>query len=75
MAGRKRRAKSNNLDARLTAIEAVEEAARKLEEASDRYEKASRALMDTAREKSEADTALRDALAELRRVKSKKNTE
>ena len=75
MAVRKRGTKSDNLDARLTAIEAVEEAAHKLEEASDRYEKASRALMDTAREKSEADAALRAALAELRQAKGKSETE
>jgi hypothetical protein len=69
---KKPRAKSNKLNAQRVAIQAVEEAARKLEEASNRYEEASRALMDTAREKSEADTALRATLAELRQAKAKK---
>jgi prefoldin subunit 5 len=74
MVTRKRRAKSGNVDARLAAIEAVEEAAHKLEEASDRYEKASRALMDAAHDKSEADKALRASLAELQQAKGGKRT-
>ena len=65
-----RRAKGNNLSGRLAAIEAVEEAARNLEAASNKYEKAGQALMQASREKSEADKVLREALAELRKVKS-----
>ena len=65
----KRKTKGSNLDVRLAAIEAVEEAARKLEEASDKYEEANKSLIQAIGEKSEADKALRTALRELRQAK------
>ena len=55
-------------DAYLSAIDAVEEAARNLEEVSERFEEANQTLMNTASEKRKADEALRAALAALRRT-------
>ena len=69
----KGKAKSNKSNARLAAIKTVEAAAHKLEEASDRYDEAYQAFMQAAREKKEAEEALRSTLAGVRQAQKRRS--